>query len=1030
MPLTRLTRIVALAAVLVLGAVAVAAAAELVGQVRFNGQGVPGVTITATQGEVKRVTVTDPDGAYRFADLPDGQYVLHIEMFGFVPITQDVAVGGPATPRIWDLELLPFDAIASLTQRATMPAPAGTPASTAASTPVSTPTTPASPPASTNPAAPTSAPASTSAAAPGSPSTAPANPAADAPPTEAAQADDSMVINGSVNNAAASPFTQPAAFGNNRRRPGALYNGSAGLLAGNSVFDARPRSVAGGSVPGEHYGDVHLVGTFGGPLKLPWGAQQRPMVFIGFQHTNDSDATSEATVMPTPLERAGDFSQSRDLSGRPLQIIDPVTGQPFPNNTIPSDRLSPQAQALLGYYPEPNLTGSDRNYQRSVLSVSKQDSLQSRILAPIDQQNQLVGTVAWQRTVRDSTSIFGFNDSSEASTVDARATWTRRLTSFLWLRPRYQFTQTSNQELPYFSSRANVSGDADILGNDQSAVNWGPPALVFRNGIEGLRDETYSSLRNRAHTIGAEITWAKSQHTIVAGGEARPTSIEIQSQQDPRGSFGFTGAFSGSDFADFLLGLPQTASLASGNPDKSFRSTAVALYVTDDLRLTPSLTINLGVRWEYESPITERHDRLVNLALTGDFATAAPVLASDPRGYPSSLLYPDRRGIQPRTALAWRPLLGSSLVVRAGYWIYRNTNVYQALATQLAQQPPLSRTFSVESSAATPLSLATGFDGVPSAQAFNTFAIDPHFRVGYAHNWQAWVQHDLPGSLTLTASYLGTKGSHLMQEILPNTYAPGAINPCPACPAGFIYLMSNGSQLRNAAQVQVRRRLRNGLTWSAQYVLAKSEDDATAFAAATADAASIAQDWRDPGAEWGPSTFDQRHKVTLDLQYTTGVGAGGGGLLTGWHGRLFRGWTLTSTLDAGSGLPITPVYLTQVPGTGVIGSVRASVVGDVHDVPAGFFLNPAAYAPPSVGSWGTAGRNSVRGPAQWRLDAGITRTFTLASRLTFDWRVEATNVLNSVTYSAIGTAVGTPQFGQPLAINPMRKLRTRLTMRF
>src|SRR4029078_7740335 len=122
-------------------------------------------------------------------------------------------------------------------------------------------------------------------------------------------------------------------------------------------------------------------------------------------------------------------------------------------------------------------------------------------------------------------------------------------------------------------------------------------------------------------------------------------------------------------------------------------------------------------------------------------------------------------------------------------------NVYQSIALMLAQQPPLSKAFSVQNSAANPLTLASGFMA-PGGATQNTFAVDPDFRVGYAENWQASVQKDLPASLTILVTYLGTKGSRLMQEFLPNTSPSGAANPCPACPQGFVYLTSNGRSSR------------------------------------------------------------------------------------------------------------------------------------------------------------------------------------------------------------------------------------------
>ena len=153
---------------------------------------------------------------------------------------------------------------------------------------------------------------------------------------------------------------------------------------------------------------------------------------------------------------------------------------------------------------------------------------------------------------------------------------------------------------------------------------------------------------------------------------------------------------------------------------------------------------------------------------------------------------PDRRGVQPRLGVAWRPVAGSSLVVRGGYGVYRNTNVYQSIALLLAQQPPLSKAFSVQNSAANPLTLANGFVA-PPATTPNTFAVDPDFRVGYAQNWQASVQKDLPASLTILATYLGHEGQPLDAGVPAEHLSDRArVNPCPACPAGFVYLTSNG----------------------------------------------------------------------------------------------------------------------------------------------------------------------------------------------------------------------------------------------
>jgi hypothetical protein len=270
-----------------------------------------------------------------------------------------------------------------------------------------------------------------------------------------------------------------------------------------------------------------------------------------------------------------------------------------------------------------------------------------------------------------------------------------------------------------------------------------------------------------------------------------------------------------------------------------------------------------------------------------------------------------------------------------------------------------------------------------------------------------------------------------MQQFLPNSFPAGAANPCPSCPSGFSYLTSTGRSLRNAGHVQVRRRLRNGFTATVQYTLAKATDDAAVLAGATLAGVGMAQNWLDLEAEYGRSAFDQRHQVTAQAQYTTGAGFTGGTLVDGVRGRLFKDWTLVSQLTAGSGTPLTPVFLTPVPGTGITGTLRPSLTGaEVGGGPEGAYLNPAAYTAPLPGTWGNAGRNSVSGPAQFALNAAVSRTFRMGNRLNADWRIDATNVLNVVTYAGVNTLVGSPQFGLANRANQMRRLQSSLRVRF
>jgi hypothetical protein len=386
------------------------------------------------------------------------------------------------------------------------------------------------------------------------------------------------------------------------------------------------------------------------------------------------------------------------------------------------------------------------------------------------------------------------------------------------------------------------------------------------------------------------------------------------------------------------------------------------------------------------------------------------------------------------------------LVVRAGYGVYADTSVYQATALQLAQQSPLSNTLSAQNSTGCALTLSQGLIRQPcTATTPNTFAVDPNFRVGYAQTWQLALQRDLPGALQMTATYLGVKGTRGVQEFLPNTYPLGGTNPCPLCPSGFIYRTSNGDSTREAGSVQLRRRLRSGFTASLLYTFSKSLDDdavlggqgplAAGAVTQTVTAASIAQNWLDLRAERGLSTFDQRHLLTTSFQYTSGMGMGGGTLLTGWRGRVFKEWTVAGQIVVGSGLPETPVFLATTNGTGVSGNLRPDrTLASIYTATAGHYLNAAAYAAPQAGQWGNAGRDSITGPGSFTFNSSLSRTFRVGKSYNLDIRGEATNLLNHAVFTSYNTTISpsldSPVFGLPASTNPMRSLQITGRLRF
>ena len=1015
-----------------------ALASEYHGHVRYGTVPVPGAIVTLTQGDKQYSTITDSLGLYEFADLPDGTWKVSISLRGFTAVDSTVNVAANAPQGDFTVEMLALPQLLAMAQPEAAPPPAPKPL---------TPRAPEKKEEVKADAAKGAKPEAAQAAAPAAPS------------EDSDRANDGLLINGSENNAATSAYSLSPAIGN--RRPGtkALYNGSFGAFAQNSIFNAKPYSLTGIQLPKDSYNRITMVATFGGPIRIPPILYHGPNFFVAYQWTRNGNASTGTGLVPTQAERNGDLSSITNAQGQPVPLYNPATGTQF-TGVLP---VSPQAAALLALYPLPNLAGSTRyNYENSLASETHQDSLQSRLDKSVGHRDSFNGGFGFQSSRTSAENLFGFVDSVDSLGIDTNVNWQHRFARQVFATLGYHLTRQRTLLVPEFANKTNISGNAGVTGNDQVSREWGPPSLGF-SSITGLSDANSQFNRNRTDQGSLKLTTTRGRHSLQAGGDFRRQEYNLLQQSNPRGSFIFTGAAtsatgttsmtSGSDLADFLIGTPDTSALAYGNADKYLRQSVYDLYANDDWRVRPELTLNVGFRWEYGSPLTELKGRLVNLDLAKDFSASAPVLANAPKGsvtgnsYPTSLVQPDKHGFEPRIALAWRPIPASTLVVRAGYGIYDDTSVYLSAAQSMSQQAPLSTSLNVSRSSTCPLTLANGFLNCSGTTA-DTYAVDPNLRVGYVQSWQVSAQRDMPFALVMTATYLGTKGTHGTQEFLPNTYPVGATNPCPLCPVGFTYRTSGGNLERNSGQLQVRRRLRAGITATLQYTYAKSVDnDAqvgggghTVAASATASSSSsstassaaiVAQNWLNLRAERSLSSFDQRHQLNVIVQYTTGMGASGGSLLSGWRGRAFKEWTVLAQFTGGTGLPETPVYLAAVPGTGVTGTIRPNrTSAPIYASANGYFLNSAAYTTPTTAQWGSAGRNSITGPGTFTMNAAMQRTLRMPSNTSLDIRFEANNLLNHVTFTSWNTITNSSTFGLPAGTSAMRSLQISGRWRF
>lgn len=833
----------------------------------------------------------------------------------------------------------------------------------------------------------------------------------------------------------------PGSFiGNRRNRGREGVHGMAYMSLRNSALDARPFSFTGEDTAKAAYAQARMGAVLGGPLRIPKILKgDQTSFFINFFLTRARNPYQGVATVPTLLERAGDFSQSLNGTGGPVMLYDPQTHVPIPGNRLPT--INSAAAGLLSFIPLPNHPGQVQNYQ--ILSAYPQNSanLSVRLNQNITKRDRLAFNVGIQDRSGQSEQLFGFRDETSGFGANADITYTHNLGQRTINVLRFNFNRNRSTTTPYFANKTDVATALGIRGTAADPVNFGPPNLSFTN-FGALTDSSPVLNRVQSSGISETVSTVKGQHNLSAGMNFTRTQLNLRTDSNARGSFSFSGletsAFdangfpisgTGFDFADFLLGLAQSSSVRFGTSSNYFRGNVWGAFVQDDWRARANLTINVGLRYEYYSPLSEKYGHLANLDLAPGFTAAAVVIPGQSGPYsgslPASLLRPDKNNFAPRVGVAWKPRPGKQLQVRSSYGIYYNTTVYNQIASRLASQPPFADTETLTTSLADPLTLQNGLAVTRTGKTIlNTFAVDPNYRVGYAQTWNAAVQNQFAHNVVVEVGYLGTKGTRLVIQGLPNRALPGS--PLTAeqrrqigNAVGFTYENSNGDSIYHAMQVRVIRRFQRGMSFQAFYTLAKSIDNSSTFGGA---GNTVAQDNNNLRAERGLSSFDQRHTLNL-----TGMVS-----MPKMENKIAKNWTLSSTMAYGSGTPLTARVLgnqADTGGTGSVGSGRADATGQPITAGTGFF-NPAAFAIPLPGYFGNAGRNTIPGPSTWSLSAGLSRTFSLGERRRLEFRVDANNLTNHVNFTNLNTIVNASNYGLPLAAGQMRSLTANFRFRF
>jgi hypothetical protein len=833
------------------------------------------------------------------------------------------------------------------------------------------------------------------------------------------------------------PPNANAQFGNRiRRGRGRQFQGSAYYTAGNSVVNARPYSftsptqLSGETVPKSGYATNRFGFSGGGPLSIPHlFDSEKTFWFVNYTGNRSKSPVDDITTAPTAAERTGDFS------GISSTIYNPLTNTPFAGNVIPTSQLNPASLGLLGLIPLPNAPGIRNNYQLITSTPSNNDNLQVRINQTLTAKDRLDVNFNFQHRNSDNIQTFGFLDPTSGYGLNSTVTYGRTFSRYLINSLVLSFSRNINHTLSYFSYGENIEANLGISGVSNTPANYGPPTLQFAN-FGSLSDTTPSATKPETTGISDSLIGIRGKHTITYGAGMQRRENNIVTDANGRGTYSFTGyetsAFTGgqqvtgtgSDFADFLLGLPYSTSVANYvNEARYLRETTVNAFVSDDWRWKSNFSLVTGLRWEYFSPYTEKYGHMANLDFTPDF-TGLSVVTPGTSGYPAGLVNPDYKLFSPRIGIAWKPFKNRQLVVRSGYGIYYNGSAYSSIGSQLAGQPPFTQTDSLITSATTPLTLQNGFPSIPSTSIANTFSVDKNYHPGYAQTWTASVQQSFGRSWVVEVAYNGTKGTDLdvLQE--PNRAPLGfGLNAqydriIPYASA-FIYDESVGNSTYNAAQVRFTRRFSRGASFTLLYTFSKSIDDASTLGAGPV------QNYLDLNAERGLSTFDQRQNLRVNYQFQSPINAN----RQGFVGNAFRGWTIGGVLTATSGTPFTATVAGDPSGTGFTGTARAEATGLPVINGSGFF-NPLAFTTPVSGTYGNAGRDTIPGIPIFSLTASFFRSFRIDDRRRIEFRIDSTNPLNNVNITQVNTVVGSVSYGLPTGAAAMRSVTATVRLRF
>ena len=878
------------------------------------------------------------------------------------------------------------------------------------------------------------------------------------------------------------------------------YHGTGYEFLRNGAMDA----TTFGSMGNNHLVQNNFGASFGGPLL---GRDKKTFFFVNYEGLRLAQADAQTLTVPTMDEIQGNFSMNN------AKIYDPTTAVPNPNydptkptgpnnypytrsqflnNQIPIGRINTQLEAfLMQYLPMPNMTtmgsGVDSNNYLDIRNENhSQDQGTARVDHVFEKNDTVFGrySVSAERGFSPSSGMTsttenlpGFGVNFDNLSQQAVATWNHAFSSSKLNTVSLAFSRLSMDRTSQNNGVNDIVTQLEIQGVGFGGPGaWGAPWFAAQ-GYTGIGD-TFAATPMHAWDTTGELrdtfAWQRGRHGIKFGGDFRRYIWPMWGFFQNRGYYQYTTGYttefgfndgSGNGFASLLLSLPAVKQRQAGVPQMNLRNWGSDAFAEDSWQITSTTTVNIGLRYEYTSPLYDRRNTNSNLI----FQNGVPqVFIGGEQGYPRGLMYSNKHNFAPRIGIA-KNLPRHGIVFRAAYgifytpvdentWCNQRHNVpYVFPETQQADNfTPPAALFTSGLNFGTPV-LGNGALK-PTTVSFTAF--DPNAPAQYVQQWNTQLEKSFGNNTTLAVGYLGARGFHLQRAHLINNAPPGpgpigprrpfktlsfvngtvltpssdpdAIIQSQTFPVSTINRLEDTAQSwYDAAYVNVRRRYSHGLSFLANYTFAKTLTNAPDFRSPM-DEAAIPQNNSDLAAEKGPGC-DVRHRLALSSVFDIPAYAA-----ATWTRLLTEHWHFSTIYQVQSGMPLTISVFGDTANSGTVlgeNPIRANLTGQPVFGPgtrtASKWFNKAAFAAPPAYTFGDIGRNSVYGPPLQTLDFALARTFRLTEKTSFQFRGEAFNALNKVNLGTPNRYVNTPQFGTiTMAMTPGREIQLSARLSF